>query len=117
MVSIMRAMNVDLVKTVKIVAEVYGESHLPVTELARYWATARELRDLVLEELWKMDGDPVPRNEELIEAVKNTLQVPLCPKTGKVAEVIFCVFVLFFGRESLGVFERACTSPHISFHT
>lgn len=95
----MKAMNVDLIKAAKIVAELYAgtapsittaaaatatPAQLPVTEAQRYWANAKELRDLVLEEVWRVASDPTgaQRNEELVEAVKNTLRLPLARRTG-----------------------------------
>jgi hypothetical protein len=110
----MKAMNVDQIKAAKIVGELYAgtpvptiptappppqhpqhppppppppppPTHtLPVTELGRYWAHAKELRDLVLEEMWRVAGDPTgpPLNDELVEAVKNSLRLPLARRTG-----------------------------------
>lgn len=79
MVSVLRAMKLDVVNAARLLCEVYAGSSLPHTELARYWANAIELRDLVLAELWKAEGQD--RNEELIETVRTSLRLPLCAKT------------------------------------
>ncbi len=57
---------------------------MPVTELGRYWAHAKELREVVLEEVWRAAADPTggARNDELVEAVKNSLRLPLARRTG-----------------------------------
>ena len=78
MVSVLRAMNVDAVNVAKLLGELYAGPTLPRTELARYWANVTELRDLVLTEIWKAKG--LERNEELIEAARTSLKLPLCAK-------------------------------------
>ncbi len=78
MVSALKAMNVDAVNVIKVLGELYGQPTLRATELPRYWANVTEVRDMVLAELWKTEGEA--RNEELIEAAKASLKLPMCAK-------------------------------------
>jgi hypothetical protein len=89
-VSTLKAMEVESGQMVKIVSELYAGARLPFTEVPRYWADLAELRDMVLAELWRPANAPTPRNEELIDAAKAHLLIPVSPPSGATDEV--CVY-------------------------
>jgi hypothetical protein len=76
-VSTMRTLSVDSVKVVQVVAELYNEADLSFNEAPRYWSNVKAIRDLMLQELWRLESDPAPRNDELIEGVKKDIKLPI----------------------------------------